>query len=78
MLTDILLGIIEESAGYRQILGFDKGDTETVNTGGKKVAEVLREVTDKFLVRIKEDGTVTLPVDDFAVTSASVKNRISK
>lgn len=76
-LTDILLGIIEENAAYRQMLGFDKG-AEVVNTGGKKVADIIREVTDKFIRKVAENNVVTLPTEDVPVVFASVKNRTSR
>ena len=52
LLSNTLLGILEDSATYNTALSFDKGDVGSVPTGGKKGVDIYREITCKMFINV--------------------------
>jgi hypothetical protein len=72
-LTDVLLGIIEDSATYKVALGFDKGDVGAVSSGGKKVIEQYQSIARKLFIDV-ENATWSDTKDHVRSLGESVKN----
>ena len=75
-LTDNLLGLIEENDVWKVAFGFNKGDVKLVNSGGKKIIEHHKSVTEKLFIMDpagKWDGK-----SDIKKLANAMKNRINK
>ncbi|KAF8582916.1 hypothetical protein K439DRAFT_1617903 [Ramaria rubella] len=73
-LTHKLLGFIEENLTWKVALGFEKGTTEQVNSGGKKLIEHYRTLARRLLI---DDDSGRWADMDLVKLGDVVKNRVN-
>lgn len=73
-LTDSLLTVIEGKPRYRQAFGFDKGTSDPVDTGGKKIPELCADVAEELF--ITDDPDTKYTAEDLPTLAGAVKNRV--
>jgi hypothetical protein len=77
-LTDSLLTIVEGKPRYRQAFGFDKGQSEPVDTGGKNLAAICADVARAlFLTDQDPDSEPYYSEADLPDLGGVVKNRMN-
>ncbi|KAJ7159636.1 hypothetical protein C8R46DRAFT_1224218 [Mycena filopes] len=73
-LTDELLTIIEGKPRYKQALGFDKGVSGPVDTGGQTIIGICADIAEELFITNKTNTIYT--TDDLANLATVVKNRV--